>query len=755
MIAKGRCFRKRLERVFEMQQYSEKEKKIFLAFYQDCKQKGITPVGSEAGRQKAVLLVKENKELKKLFPDSLEEKVGEIYQMGEQYEKELKEAEQKAKREAEIAEHRKVDEAAAALELECSKKHGRDKRMFFYQKTLASIDQEIKSADEGMNAAAQMWAGLNALEQEKESSWGTLGGIASGVTGSSAVGAVVAADTMRRNEGIRARNEAISRKNLEMTTPIWEAAADRKSKARKERDKVTAKIEKEKLTLVEERPLEELMGALEIGSVQMAQTNGKSILIQVKVSAKKTFQLAGEVPAVIDGCLLAELYRDGELYGQAYLNFPFEGADKDQTLKGYCLKPMEDAAYTVIITPLALWLVEKYKSDNIHIQSWNNLVPGYSKKRSFQEVAISPIPWKTRLQERFKEEQERMERERREKEERLAAKKAQTQKISKLAGAGVAGFVALVLVVSVVSSFFENRAAYRDATALAEAGEYEQAIEAFEALEDYKDSPEQVLATKYAMGLARLEEGKFSQAEKIFTELGDYQDSAEQLKNVETARNESIYQEAFDLIEEREFVEARNLLLDLVDEGGYKDSRELANQLLNELNAYQEASEAYWEGDLEPFFTAMESNEYVTFDERDIANVEFLNSFLGTWEYASGDARVLTMRGKEQNKYYECPTIETTLEKSGNGKVPYVRVNVDDTYQYGFSPNLSEKKMSRITMYTGADFSIELVDENILRVTAERYDDEVLTCDYRRVQPVQEERAGQEGQAQQDGQAAE
>ena len=264
-----------------------------------------------------------------------------------------------------------------------------------------------------------------------------------------------------------------------------------------------------------------------------------------------------------------------------------------------------------------------------------------------------------------------------------------------------------------------------------------------------------MLATKYAMGLARLEEGKFRQAEEIFTELGDYQDSAEQLKNVETARNESIYQEAFDLIEDREFVEARNLLLDLVDEGGYKDSRELANQLLNELNAYQEASEAYWEGDLEPFFTAMESNEYVTFDERDIANVEFLNSFLGSWEYDSGDARVLTMRGKEQNKYYECPTIETTLEKSGNGKVPYVRVNVDDTYQYGFSPNLSEKKMSRITMYIGADFSIELVDENILRVTAERYDDEVLTCDYRRVLPAQEEQTGQEGQAQQDGQAAE
>ena len=50
------------------------------------------------------------------------------------------------------------------------------------------------------------------------------------------------------------------------------------------------------------------------------------------------------------------------------------------------------------------------------------------------------------------------------------------------------------------------------------------------------------------MGLARLEEGKFRQAEEIFTELGDYQDSAEQLKNVETARNESIYQEAFDLM---------------------------------------------------------------------------------------------------------------------------------------------------------------------------------------------------------------
>lgn len=102
-----------------------RRKRFFWHFTRIGKQKGITPVGSEAGRQKAVLLVKENKELKKLFPDSLEEKVGEIYQMGEQYEKELKEAEQKAKREAEIAEHRKADEAAAALELECSKKYGR------------------------------------------------------------------------------------------------------------------------------------------------------------------------------------------------------------------------------------------------------------------------------------------------------------------------------------------------------------------------------------------------------------------------------------------------------------------------------------------------------------------------------------------------------------------------------------------------------------------------------------------------------
>ena len=83
-------------------------------------------------------------------------------------------------------------------------------------------------------------------------------------------------------------------------------------------------------------------------------------------------------------------------------------------------------------------------------------------------------------------------------------------------------------------------------------------------------------------------------------------------------------------------MEARAVLLDLVDAGGYKDSRELANQLLNEMNAYQEASEAYWEGNLEPFFAAMESNEYVTFNEKDIANVEFLQSFLGTWNMPQG-----------------------------------------------------------------------------------------------------------------------
>ena len=71
------------------------------------------------------------------------------------------------------------------------------------------VGDELKNAQQAYHAIFEMADLEIKMGQQKESSWGTLGGIAAGVTGSTAVGAAVAADTMRKNSGVRKNNEAI------------------------------------------------------------------------------------------------------------------------------------------------------------------------------------------------------------------------------------------------------------------------------------------------------------------------------------------------------------------------------------------------------------------------------------------------------------------------------------------------------------------------------------------------------------------
>ena len=66
---------------------------------------------------------------------------------------------------------------------------------------------------------------------------------------------------------------------------------------------------------------------------------------------------------------------------------------------------------------------------------------------------------------------------------------------------------------------------YNEALALMESGKYTEAIAAFEALYDHKDSPEKVLACKYAYGLSLREAGKFGEAYLQFMEISGYSDA--------------------------------------------------------------------------------------------------------------------------------------------------------------------------------------------------------------------------------------
>ena len=116
---------------------------------------------------------------------------------------------------------------------------------------------------------------------------------------------------------------------------------------------------------------------------------------------------------------------------------------------------------------------------------------------------------------------------------------------------------------------------YNKALELAEAGQYEEAIAAFEALGDYKDAPAQILLTReaqtearnaeaYANAAALAEAGQYEEAITAFEALGDYRDSAERLLQARYARAEALVASGESYAAARAFYEIKE----------YRDSRD-------------------------------------------------------------------------------------------------------------------------------------------------------------------------------------
>ena len=97
-----------------------------------------------------------------------------------------------------------------------------------------------------------------------------------------------------------------------------------------------------------------------------------------------------------------------------------------------------------------------------------------------------------------------------------------------IAGLAAVGVAALFLVNQKV---IQPSMTYKTAESLMRDGNYEEAIEKFSELEDYKDAPERLLEAKYMLAGNLVEEKEYDAARKIYKELGDYQDAAEKEKS--------------------------------------------------------------------------------------------------------------------------------------------------------------------------------------------------------------------------------
>lgn len=126
-------------------------------------------------------------------------------------------------------------------------------------------------------------------------------------------------------------------------------------------------------------------------------------------------------------------------------------------------------------------------------------------------------------------------------EKEAAAAKAHAKKMGKIAAIVVPILVVLIVAAVIISNSVKKSNAYEFALSLVESGQYEDAIEQFAALGDYKDSAEQIRmiettvleeqrAKAYADAIALLEAKKYSEAYAAFEALGDYKDSTDYLE---------------------------------------------------------------------------------------------------------------------------------------------------------------------------------------------------------------------------------
>ena len=148
----------------------------------------------------------------------------------------------------------------------------------------------------------------------------------------------------------------------------------------------------------------------------------------------------------------------------------------------------------------------------------------------------------------------------------------------------------------------KNAAAYAEAETLLEAGQYEEAIAAFEALNGYNDSAERIDAAReaqieaenaaaYAEAEALLEAEKYDEAIAAFEALGSYRDSAEQLARTWEAKNAAAYAEAEALLAEGKRYEAA---LTFYQIKGYNDSWDRCFALWGELTNRQTVAAGNW-----------------------------------------------------------------------------------------------------------------------------------------------------------------
>lgn len=225
---------------------------------------------------------------------------------------------------------------------------GKAKRIAMLTDRAAELRKEAKNQDQYANM-------LMRSGQQKERDWATWGGIADGIAGFGA-GVSTAVDIQMQNMQIRAENE----KRRQAALPGYMFMTNSAQGNRRNADEIMKEIENFKLKLVSDESAAELMKKISFSNTDVLVSETGAAMVCTSATLDPKFKIFDDVPAVVDGTIIAKIYDGDQLCGTAQLVLPMYGLGQNIPLNGICIdccKPGKN--YTAKFTAKNLWAMEK------------------------------------------------------------------------------------------------------------------------------------------------------------------------------------------------------------------------------------------------------------------------------------------------------------------------------------------------------------------------------------------------------------
>lgn len=293
---------------------------------------------SKPKNKKKAQLIADKYNLK--YPDGIEK----LYQQGLEGHKAVSQSfklnKLEGKREEERQEYERCNKYSNLI--------GKEKRIAMLKDCAAEMKKDAKNADK--YADMLMRSG-----QQKEHDWAILGGIADGIAGFGA-GVATAVDVQQKNMQIRAENE----KRRQAVMPAYMHFTGSALDNRKNADAIMSEIDSFKLKLVSDESSTELMKKISFSNTRVSVTETGAARVYTKASLEPEYKIFDDVPAIVDGTILAKIYDGDRLCGTAQLVLPLYGLGQNISLRGICLDCCEGGKqYTVKFEAKNLCAIEK------------------------------------------------------------------------------------------------------------------------------------------------------------------------------------------------------------------------------------------------------------------------------------------------------------------------------------------------------------------------------------------------------------